>query len=503
MAENGFTLFGFEIKRQSTKDDTMKDRPSIVPPRDEDGAGYITASGSYYGQYVDIEGNDKVKDNRDLIMKYRGVSMHPEVDMAIEDIIDAAITSGESKQSIDVILDNVDTSDQIKQTIKEEFDNIYSMLNFDENGHDIFRRYYVDGRLYHHLVVDEKNLKAGIQEIRPVDSAKIRKVKEVKTKKDPATGAKLVTKVNEYYVYQEKAGTQYTGGVRLTEDSVNYVTSGLLDEGRKKVISYLHKALKPINQLRMMEDALVIYRLARAPERRIFYIDVGNLPKGKAEEYMKQIMSRYRNKLVYDANTGQIRDDRKHMSMLEDFWLPRREGGRGTEISTLPGGDNLGQIDDIIYFQRRLYRSLNVPISRLETESTQFTVGRATEINRDEVKFQKFIDRLRARFSYLFKDILKKQLMLKGIITEDDWNNWKSDIVIDYLKDNNFYELREAELMRERVQTLDQIQNYVGEYYSKEWIMKNVLMMSEEDVQTMQDQIAAEKDAGGGDDDEL
>jgi len=501
MADNGFTLFGFEIKKQSSKDDTMKDRPSIVPPRDEDGAGYVTASGSYYGQYVDIDGQDRVKDNRDLIMKYRGVSMHPEVDMAIEDIIDAAVTSGELKQSIDVILDNVDTSNQIKQTIKEEFDNIYSMLNFDENGHDIFRRYYVDGRIYHHLVVDETNLKAGIQEIRPIDSAKIRKVKEVKTKKDEKTGAKLVTKVNEYYIYQEKGG-QYTSGVRLTEDSVNYVTSGLLDEGRRRVISYLHKALKPINQLRMMEDALVIYRLARAPERRIFYIDVGNLPKGKAEEYMKQIMSRYRNKLVYDANTGQIRDDRKHMSMLEDFWLPRREGGRGTEISTLPGGDNLGQIDDIIYFQRRLYRSLNVPISRLETESSQFSIGRATEINRDEVKFQKFIDRLRARFSYLFKDILKKQLMLKGIITEDDWNNWKSDIIVDYLKDNNFYELREAELMRERVQTLDQVQNYVGEYYSKEWIMKNILRMSEEDVQTMQDQITAEKEAGGGDDDD-
>jgi len=495
--EKGIRLFGFEIKR-SEKEDPKK-LPSIVPPRDDDGAGYATASGSHFGQYINLD--DDSKDNNQLILKYRGVSMHPEVDAAIEDIVNESIVASENKQSVDINMDNLEVSEKIKKTIKEEFDNVVGMLDFNELGHDVFRRFYVDGRIYHHLVVDETNLKAGIQEIRPIDSAKIRKVKEVKTKKDEKTGAKLVTKVNEYYIYQEKGG-QYTSGVRLTEDSVNYVTSGLLDEGRRRVISYLHKALKPINQLRMMEDALVIYRLARAPERRIFYIDVGNLPKGKAEEYMKQIMSRYRNKLVYDANTGQIRDDRKHMSMLEDFWLPRREGGRGTEISTLPGGDNLGQIDDIIYFQRRLYRSLNVPISRLETESSQFSIGRATEINRDEVKFQKFIDRLRARFSYLFKDILKKQLMLKGIITEDDWNNWKSDIIVDYLKDNNFYELREAELMRERVQTLDQVQNYVGEYYSKEWIMKNILRMSEEDVQTMQDQITAEKEAGGGDDDD-
>jgi len=499
--EKGFTLFGFEIKRQSNKDDNMKSRPSIVPPRDEDGAGYITASGSYYGQYVDIEGNDKVKDQKDLIMKYRGVSMHPEVDAAIEDIVDGAIAHGETSQSVDIILDNVDTTDQIKKVIKEEFDNIYSMLNFDEHGHDIFRKYYVDGRMYHHLVVDEKNLKGGITEIRPIDAAKIRKVKEVKTKKDEATGAKIVTAVNEYYVYQEKPG-QSQSGIRLTEDSVNYVTSGLLDEQRKKVISYLHKALKPINQLRMMEDALVIYRLARAPERRIFYIDVGNLPKGKAEEYMKQIMSRYRNKLVYDANTGQIRDDRKHMSMLEDFWLPRREGGRGTEISTLPGGDNLGQIDDILYFQKRLYRSLNVPVNRLDPENNAFTLGRSNEINRDEIKFQKFIDRLRGRFSYLFKDILKKQLMLKGIITEEDWDLWKSDIIVDYLKDNNFSELREAELTRERVQLLDQVQNYIGEYYSREWVMKNILMFSEEDIETMQQQIAAEKEAMGGDEEQ-
>jgi hypothetical protein len=501
MAENnGFTLFGFEIKKASKED--MTKRPSIVPPRDDDGAGYVTASGSHYGQYIDINGEDTVKDNRGLIMKYRGVAMHPEVDAAIEDIVDNAIAHGVKKQTVDVVLDNVDTSDQIKKLIKEEFDGIYSMLDFDENGHDIFRRYYIDGRLYHHLVVDESNLKRGIVEIRPVDSSKIRKVKEVQTKKDPATGASIVQKVDEYYIYQEKPGVT-TSGIKLTEDSVSYITSGLLDESRKKVISYLHKALKPINQLRMMEDALVIYRLARAPERRIFYIDVGNLPKGKAEEYMKQIMSRYRNKLVYDANTGAIRDDRKHMSMLEDFWLPRREGGRGTEIATLPGGDNLGQIDDIIYFQKKMYRSLNVPVSRLEQENNAFSLGRSSEIGRDELKFQKFIDRLRSRFSYLFKEILKKQLLLKGIITEADWDLFKSDVIIDFLKDNNFTELREAELTRERVGTLDSIQNYVGQYYSKEWVMKNVLYLTQEDIDTMKEQIEQESGTEPDSEDEL
>jgi len=350
----------------------------------------------------------------------------------------------------------------------------------------MFKRWYIDGRLYHHLVVNESNIKAGIQEIRPIDSAKIRKVKQVKKKKDPVTGANLVESVDEYYIYQEKPGQQ-TSGVKLSFDSVSYVTSGLLSADRKKVVSHLHKALKPINQLRMMEDSLVIYRLARAPERRIFYIDVGNLPRGKSEQYMKDIMARYRNKLVYDADTGQIRDDRKHMSMLEDFWLPRREGGRGTEISTLPGGENLGQIDDIIYFQKRLYRSLNVPINRLEQEA-QFSLGRSTEISRDELKFQKFIDRLRKRFSMLFLEILKKQLVMKGLITEEDWNEWKNNLVIDYTRDNHFTELKDAELLRERLQTLDQVSQYVGDYFSKEWVMKNVLMFNDDDIKQVAQQ---------------
>ena len=415
--------------------------------------------------------------------------MHPEADAAIEDIVNESITSMDMKPSITLNLDRVPVSASIKKQMLEEFDNIYNMLNFKELGHDIFRRWYVDGRLYHHLVVDENNLSAGIQEIRYIDAAKIRKVKQVKKKKDPATGAPLIEKVDEFYIFQEKPGSQ-ANAIRLSNDSVSYCTSGLLDEHRKKVVSFLHKALKPITQLRMMEDSLVIYRLARAPERRMFYIDVGNLPRGKAEQYMKDIMAKYRNKLVYDAKTGEIRDDRKHMSMLEDFWLPRREGGRGTEISTLPGGENLGQIEDIIYFQKRLYRSLNVPLNRLEQEQ-QFSLGRATEISRDELKFQKFIDRLRNRFSTFFYEILKKQLIMKNIITDEDWQSWKNEVNIDYTRDNHFSELKEAELLREKIQTLDQIQNYVGEYFSKQWVQKNILLFDDDEIKRMDSEIAA------------
>ncbi len=478
MADDGFKVFGFEIKRASAED--PKKAPSIVPARDDDGAGYVTASGSHYGQYINQDGPD-AKDNHALIMKYRGVSMHPEVDMAIEDIVNESIVGGE--EPVSVKMDNLDASASIKKQIREEFDNVIGMMNFTELGHDMFRRWYVDGRLYHHIVVDETNLKAGIKDIRPIDAARIRKVKQVKKQKDPATGANLVKKVDEYFIYEEKPGQQ-SSGVKLSLDSISYITSGLLDEKRQKVLSYLHKALKPINQLRMMEDSLVIYRLARAPERRIFYIDVGNLPRGKAEQYMKDIMTRYRNKLVYDASTGEIKDDRKHQSLLEDFWLPRREGGKGTEISTLPGGDNLGQIEDILYFQKKLYRSLNVPMNRLEQEQ-QFSLGRATEISRDELKFQKYIDRLRTRFGYLFLGILKTQLTLKGVITEDDWSKMRNHIVIDFARDNHFTELKDSELLRERIQTLDAMRDYIGEYFSKEWVQKNVLHFTDDDIDNM------------------
>jgi len=497
MAEDGttgFKLFGFEIKK--AKGNEKEKLPSIVPPIDDDGAGYVTAAGSHFGHYLNLDG-DESSDNHSLVAKYRGVAQHPEVDAAVEDIINEAVSAGEDKHPIEINLDNVEKlSAGIKKTIKTEFNTITSMLQFHDNAHEIFRRWYVDGRLYHHLVVDEANLKEGIQEIRPIDAAKIRKVKQIKKDKDPKTGAMLVTKIDDFYIYQEKPGAQ-TGGVKLSNDSVSYITSGIMDLDRKKIYSHLHKALKPINQLRMMEDSLVIYRLARAPERRIFYIDVGNLPRGKAEQYLKDIMSRYRNKLVYDAETGNLKDDRKHMSMLEDFWLPRREGGRGTQIETLPGGENLGQIDDIIYFQKKLYRSLNVPLSRLEQEQA-FSLGRATEITREELKFHKFIERLRRKFSALFLEILRKQLILKGVITEEDWDLWKNDININFIRDNHFTELRDAEIFKERIGTLDGVANYIGAegFFSKEYIYKNILMMDDDEIVEIKKRIEAEAKAG-------
>ena len=498
MADEGLKIFGFQIKRASRGEKPLL--PSIVPPTDEDGAGYVTSAGAHYGTYVDINGDNESKDEANMIKQYRGVATHPEVDAAVEDIVSEAITTSDNEQPVRLVLDKVKAPDSIKTKITEEFDNVVSMLKFNEMGHDIFKRWYIDGRVFHHLVVDQNNLKQGIQEVRHIDATKIRKVKHVKRRKDEATGASVVEKVEEFYIYQEKSGsanisTLSTTGVKLSIDSVSYVTSGLLDESRQKVVSHLHKALKPVNQLRMMEDSLVIYRLARAPERRIFYIDVGNLQKGKAEEYMKNIMAKYRNKLVYDATTGHIRDDRKHMAMLEDFWLPRREGGRGTEITTLPGGENLGQIDDIIYFQKKLYRALNVPVNRLEQES-QFSLGRSTEISRDELKFQKFIDRLRIKFNGVFFTILKKQLILKAIITEEDWEKWKNDIIVDYTRDNHFTELKNAELLRDRLSVVDQISQYVGSYYSKEWVMKNVLHLDDDDIKLMKKQIEQESKTG-------
>lgn len=493
VAENSIKLFGFEIKRANDK--SAEKLKSVVPPQSEDGAGYVTASAGHYGQYVDIDGNE-AKDNYQLINKYRGVALHPEVDAAIEDIVNEAIVGDDDNGvGVSIALDDIEAPKQIKDQITEEFDNILGMLNFKENGHDIFKRWYTDGRIFHHLVVKDGAEKAGIQEIRYIDAMKMRKVKEVKKEKDPITNAEIIKSVKEYFIFQEKPGqnSARNNAIKFTEESISYVTSGLLDENRKKVVSHLHKSIKPINQLRMMEDSLVIYRLARAPERRIFYIDVGNLPKGKAEEYMKNIMTKYRNKLVYDANSGELRDDRKHMSMLEDFWLPRREGGRGTEISTLPGGENLGQIDDIIYFQKRLYRSLNVPINRLEQEA-QFSLGRSTEISRDEVKFQKFIDRLRNKFAHLFLGILKKHLLLKNIITEEDWDTWKNDIRVEYSRDNYFSELKESELFKERIQTLDMINQYVGEYFTKDWVMKNILKLSEEDMKELEQEVDDENE---------
>ena len=482
-------LFGFEIKRKKALVKEEEKRVSFVEPFDEDGGQQI-AAGGYYGQYLDMDAN-AAQDERSLIRRYRDAAMQPECDAAIEDIVNESIVSDEDSQPVDLITDDVDGGDKLKKVLKEEFDNVLELLNFNFYGSDIFRRWYVDGRLYYHIITDEGNTSKGITELRPVDPTKIRKVKKVKKEKDPKTGTELIKGVEEYFVYQDDQLSKTQQGLKIAKDSICYVTSGVLDPSRKKVVSYLHKALKPVNQLRMMEDSLVIYRLSRAPERRIFYIDVGNLPKGKAEEYMRAIMTKHRNKLVYDAQTGQLRDDRKHMSMLEDFWLPRREGGRGTEISTLPGGENLGQIDDIIYFQKQLYKSLNVPVNRLEQEA-QFSLGRSTEISRDEVKFQKFIDRIRKRFSVLFMQLLKTQLMLKGLVNEEEWNELKETISVDFLQDTHFAELKNAEVMRERLATLRELDEYVGRYYSVEWVRKNVLMQTDEEIEEIDKQMKEE-----------
>jgi hypothetical protein len=373
-----------------------------------------------------------------------------------------------------------------------------SLLNFNSYGHDIFRRWYVDGRLPYHIIIDEKNPKGGIKELRYIDPIKLRKVKEIEEEKDPKTGAQIIKSQQEYFLFEDKALGKYNQGLKIHPDAIVYCTSGVLDSSRKRILSFLQKALKPVNQLRMMEDSLVIYRISRAPERRIFYIDVGNLPKGKAEEYLKNIMGQYRNKMIYDAKTGDIKDDKKHMSMLEDFFLPRREGGRGTQIETLAGGENLGQIDDVIYFQKKLYRALNVPINRLEQEQS-FTLGRSSEITRDEVKFKKFIDRLRKRFSDIFMQLLKTQLLLKGVITREDWRDWKENIAFDFIEDNYFSELKQSEMIRERFEMLSTLDEYVGKYVSNEWIRKQVLRQTDEEIEAIDKQIAADDKSGDND----
>tara|TARA_B100001093_G_scaffold29936_1_gene25992 strand:+ start:1855 stop:3342 length:1488 start_codon:yes stop_codon:yes gene_type:complete len=488
-------FFGFEIKRKTNE----PIRPSFVPNTDEDGTGVIT-TGGHFGAYLDLDG-DKAKNEVELILKYRDIASQPECDAAIEDITNESIVGNHDESPIQIILDKLETSDKIKETIRNEFEEVLQLMNFNSYAHDIFRKWYIDGRLPYHIIIDGKNQKGGIKELRYIDPTKLRKVKEIEEKQDPTTGAKIIVKQDEYFLFQDKGHAAAGQGLKIHPDAIMYATSGMLDPARKRILSYLHKAIKPVNQLRMMEDSLVIYRISRAPERRIFYIDVGNLPKGKAEEYLKGIMGQYRNKLVYDASTGDIKDDRKHMSMLEDFFLPRREGGRGTEISTLPGGENLGQIDDIIYFQKKLYKSLNVPVNRLEQEA-QFTLGRSTEISRDEVKFKKFIDRLRKRFSDVFMQLLKTQLLLKSVITKEDWEDWKNYIAFDYIEDNYFSELKESEIMRERFDMLGQVDEYAGKYVSIEWIAKNVLRMDDDAIKDMEDQINKEKESGATDSDD-
>ena len=483
-------LFGFRFEK--IKDEKGSDK--FTPPTPDDGTIDI-AGGGFFGQILNTDGRERTE--QDLVRRYRDISQQPECDSAIEDIINEGIVSDEKDQSVSIVLDRLPYPNNIKNRIRDEFDTVLSLLDFDTKGHDIFRRWYVDGRLFYHKVISKKNPKAGVQELRYIDPRKIRKVRQIQKDVKSNTGVDLIKKVEEYYLYNEKGLANYgtSEGIRISPDSITYCPSGLIDQNKGNVLSYLHKAIKPVNQLRMIEDSVVIYRISRAPERRIFYIDVGNLPKIKAEQYLKDVMNRYRNKLVYDASTGEIRDDRSHMSMLEDFWLPRREGGRGTEITTLPGGSNLGEIDDIKYFQNKLYRALNVPVSRMEAE-TNFSLGRSNEITRDEVKFTKFVQRLRKKFTPLFTDILKTQLILKGVITLEDWSNMKEHIQYDFMQDGHYAELKRAEILKEQLDSLQTIESYVGTFFSKRWVQKNVLNMTDMEIEDMQDEIEKEEDSG-------
>ena len=503
-------LFGFSI------DDSQKKSKSIVspvPPSNEDGVDHYVSSG-FYGQYVDIEGVYRTE--YDLIRRYREMALHPECDAAIEDVVNEAIVSDLYDSPIEIELSNVNASDKLKDKIRDEFKGIKEMMDFDKKSHEILRNWYVDGRLYYHKVIDLKKPQDGIQEIRYIDPMKMRFVRQEKKNKNNSGGvvvkgpldAKMGQKaafpeIEEYYLFTPKpsypSGGVFDGGgkqsIKIAKDAITYVTSGLFDRNKGTCLSYMHKAIKALNQLRMIEDSLVIYRLSRAPERRIFYIDVGNLPKVKAEQYLKEVMSRYRNKLVYNAQTGEVRDDRKFMSMLEDFWLPRREGGRGTEITTLPGGQNLGELADIEYFQKKLYRSLGVPESRIAAEGG-FNLGRSSEILRDELKFSKFVGRLRKRFAAMFNDMLRTQLILKNIVTPEDWDKMEDHIQYDFLYDNQFAELKESELLEGRLGNLAAIEPYIGKYYSTEYVRRKILRQTDSEIIEIDAQIDDEIDKG-------
>jgi hypothetical protein len=492
-------LFGFEFKRKTKEEDL----PSFAPKSDNDDGAVVISAGGAYGTYVDLDGT--VRSEAELVTKYREMALVPECDSAIDEIVNESIAIDE-KNLVEIEIDDLNISPQVKQVIKQEFDNCLNIIDFNKYAYEIFRRWYIDGRLYYHVIIDEKQPELGIQELRFVDPRKIRKIREVQKKRPKAGNSpsevSLTKTVNEYYIYNDKGfnfgnkavGTNTTG-LRIAKDSIVHVVSGITDNQGQMVLSYLHKAIKPLNQLSTLEDALVIYRLARAPERRIWYIDVGNLPKMKAEQYVRDIMVKHKNRLIYDANTGQIRDDRKFMTMLEDYWLPRREGGRGTEVSTLPGGQNLGEMDDVLYFQKKFLQALNVPISRLNSDAL-FSVGRATEITRDEVKFARFIVRLRSRFSHLFLELLKKQLILKGVTTPEDWEQIKDKITFDYSKDNYFAELKDAEIRQGRLMQARDFQDFAGKYYSHDWIRKNIMKQGDDDVMLEDQKIMNEMQSG-------
>tara|TARA_R110000772_G_scaffold171813_1_gene283740 strand:- start:2259 stop:3905 length:1647 start_codon:yes stop_codon:yes gene_type:complete len=496
-------FLGFQINRISKSEKQANtDNRSFTNPPTDDGAVNISATGGSYGQYVDLEGT--AKNEAELVTRYRKMAQGPEVEVAVDDIVNEAIVNDPVEYVVDINLDKTNLSEPIKKKVHAEFERVYQLLNMAEGSYDIFKRWYVDGRLYYHAIVDPAAEAKGIEELRYVDPRKIRKVREVKQEK---VGGAIVQKtVREFFVYKQRGFSKSASavpdplpvgnvGTRIAKDSIVHITSGLTDENNKMVLGYLHKAIKPLNQLQILEDASVIYRISRAPERRIFYIDVGNLPKMKAEQYLSDMMTKHKNRLVYDASDGSVRDDRKFMTMLEDFWLPRREGGRGTEISTLPGGQNLGEMEDVEYFQKKLYSSLHVPASRLQPEGG-FQLGRASEISRDELKFSKFIRRLRLRFSQLFDRCMEKQVVLKNIMSIEEWRGLRNKIKYDFVEDNHFTELKNSEVTRERLNTLDQITPHVGTYFSLEWVQRNVLLLNDEQITVMNAQMEEEKAAG-------
>ena len=504
-------LFGYSIEKTKPETDKVV---SFVPPETEDGAS-IVQGGGFYGSYLDFD--PYVKNDIDLIYKYRDMSLHPEVEMAIDDICNDSLVYDDERIAVNVNLDKTSLSANIKKRVHEEFDEVLKLLRFRSRGHEIFRKWYIESRLYYHMILDPKSPKRGIVELRPIDPTKIRKVKSVKKKSARDSSAQPITlygDTEEFYIYNERqTGTNTAGqqsnngpgldtGLKILPDAICYINSGLYDSTRKRVFGYLQKAIKPLNQLRMIEDAVVIYRISRAPERRVFYVDVGNLPKNKAEQYLRDIMNRYRNKLVYDASSGEMRDDRRHMSMLEDYWMPRREGGRGTEITTLDGGQNLGEMEDVEYFKKRLYQALHVPTSRMEADNG-FNMGRSAEISRDEVKFYKFVERLRNKFNDLFVNLLRTQLVVKGVMSKEEFDDLVQDILFDYNRDNYFSELKETEIMKERLEMMRDVGEFIGQYFSKEYVYKKILRLTEEEADEMKKQIDKEREEEPPEEDEF
>ncbi len=491
-------LFGFEIRRKIDSEEEQKKQPTFAPEVTDDGA-VVVAAGGAYGTYIDLQGAARTE--AELVTKYREMSMHPEVERALDNVINEAIVSDPNQDIVSIDLEKVELSSSIKKLITNEFNNILKLLNFERSAFDLFRRWFVDGRVYYHTIIDVTKPSDGIKELRYIDPRKLRKIREVTKRRNKNSATSQTEVVQEYFIYNEKGFQNKAGevgtassvqGLKIALDSIVHVTSGLTDPNSTLVLSYLHKAIKPLNQLRALEDATIIYRISRAPERRIFYIDVGNLPKMKAEQYLRDMMTRHKNKVVYDSSTGEIRDDRKFMTMLEDYWFARREGSRGTEITTLPGGQNLGQLDDVEYFQKKLYESLGVPVTRLQSEGT-FNFGQDAQVSRDEMQFAKFIERVRVRFNHIFLEALSKQLILKNVMTIEDWETIENNITFNYAKDNFFEEQKNSSILRDRLSVAQAMEPYIGKYYSNEWVRKHVLYQTEEDMEEMDEQIMAEQ----------